>query len=367
MIHEENLSPIERLLGFAFVSDPRKAKFPIPKTPAKHPVDRPYPHPSMIITPEMARDVLKYRAVSMEVMPKELKHAAMTGNRRFLLTTLEGGRRDKGLIQKIKDGEWNPRISSPVVFTRDGFLLDGQHRFAACALAGVPIEMPPTTNGQWDTFSVLDTGRQRNAGQLLGNVLYADYSAATARMILAVIRREELREPVALDASNREIYDLVHSWPWFHESWDDGGSWMSHVMAASGRMLPRTPLAASTMMALAAGANPSWVQEFLNGLKPDYGDNLDEKFIQIGETGRDPRHMLKKFYLYPKAKLVPATLDKRRQTGHCRRAMEVWLEYKAGNPIELAKLPTAAPLNSDMPEVWHADAVRKFHQDVIAR
>ena len=71
MAREDSLSAIERMLGFEFVSDPRKARFPIPETPAeykaKHP-ERSYPHPSMRISPEMARDVLKYRVIRIERM-----------------------------------------------------------------------------------------------------------------------------------------------------------------------------------------------------------------------------------------------------------------------------------------------------------
>lgn len=368
MAREDVQSAIEKMLGFDFVSDPRKARFPIPETPSdflSKNADRPYPHPSMKITPEMARDVLKYRVIRVERMPRELRHPEVTTNRRFLITTLNGTKKNKGLISVVKD-DWDPRISTPVVFTEDGFLLDGQHRFAAAALANTTIEFPVTTNGQWGTFSVLDTGRGRNAGQLLGDIPYADQSAAAAKLILPVIHGTERSDWIIADASNQEIFELVHGWPFFHETWEGSGSWMKHVLQAAASRIPPSALAASTMMALAAGANASHVQEFLNGLKPGYRDG----FPKIGPKGEDPRHLLRRQYMNKGGK-KPTDKDRRDQVSHIRRAMEVWLEYKAyeagdgGSLIQLEKLQAAAE-NADLPLIWHADNVRKFHAERVS-
>lgn len=371
MAREDSLSVIERMLGSEFVSDPRKARFPIPETPkeflAKHP-DRPYPHPSMRITPEMARDVLKHRVIRIERMPRELRHPEITANRRFLITTLKGTKNNKGLISIVGDGGWNPRISTPVVFTEDGFLLDGQHRFAACALSGQAIEVPVTTNGQWDTFAVLDTGRGRNAGQLLGDVPYPDQSAAAAKLILPVVRGTERTDWSIADASNQEIYELVHGWPFFQEIQEDSGSWMKHILQAAASRIPPSALAASTMMALAAGANAFDVTEFLEGLKPGYR----EGFPMIGQRGEDPRHLLRRQYLNKRPGRKPSDKDRRDQVCHVRRAMEVWLEYKAhergeegARIIELEKLQAAAE-NDNLPTVWGADRVRQFHNERVS-
>lgn len=365
MAREDTLTAIEKLLGFEFVSDPRGSRFPIPETPQKHKdqyPNRPYPHPSMKITPEMARDVLKYRVIRIERMPRELRHAEITANRRFLLTTLNGTKQKKGLVATVKDGGWDDRISTPVVFTEDGFLLDGQHRFAACALSGKAIEVPVTTNGQWGTFTVLDTGRGRNAGQLLGDVPYPDQSAAAAKLILPVIYGAERSEWTVSDASNQDIFDLVHGWSFFQETWEGSGSWMKHVLQASSSRIPPSALAASTMMALAAGADPFIVQEFLDGLKPGYRDG----FPLLGEHGEDPRHLLRRQYMNKKSGHKPSDKDRRDQVSHVRRAMQVWLEYKINdNIIELKKLQAAAEAD-DLPAVWNADAVRKYHEERVS-
>lgn len=361
--NEEARSAIEKLLGFNFVSDPRQAKYPIPTPPEGHPKDRPYPFPAMKITPDMAKDILKYRIIRMDVMPRELRHGDMTGQRRFLMAALKGSHRDKGWIQRFKDGEMDPETTDSVSFTSDGFVFDGQHRFAACALSGVSFEVPVTVNAQWSSFAVKDTGRGRTAGQLLGEVPYADACAAAARLILPVLEGTERKEWSNPSASNMEIYTLVHGWPFFHESWEGGGSWMREVFAASTSRIPLTALAASTMMALAAGADAFHVQSFLEGLKPSYRGGWED----FGDKGDDPRFLLRRTYL-TRSRVGKSVTDteRRQQVGHVRRAMGVWLDQQAGEAItELTVLPTV-PAQRQLPEVWRADKVRKFHREKVS-
>lgn len=366
MAREDTRTAIEKMLDLDFVSDPRLSRFPIPETPGDFLVktpDRPYPHPSYKVTPEMAKDVLKYRVIRVERMPRDLRHPEITSNRRFLLTTLNGTKKNQGLVPMVSGGGWNPRISTPAVFTRDGFLLDGQHRFAACALSGVPIELPITTNGQWDTFAVLDTGRGRNAGQLLGDMIpYPDQSAAAAKLILPVLRGIERSDWTVPDATNQEIYELVHGWGVFHEIQEGSGSWMKHVLQAAASGVPQGALAASVMMALAAGADPFAVASFLEGLKPSF----QEAYPMIGSRGRDPRYLLRRQYTNKRGAKKATDKDRRDQVSHVRRAMEVWLDYTSGSSlIELEKLQAAAE-NADLPVVWNASAVRQYHNERVS-
>lgn len=371
MAQEEKVSAIEKLLGFSFVSDPRKARFPLPETPKEHLAtksDRPFPHVSTPITPEMARDILQYRVVRIDRMQSEIRHDAMTHNRRFLLTKLKGGRK-KGLIDVVRDGEFNPRTSTPMVFTEDGFLLDGQHRAAACWLAKKAIELPVTTNGQWDTFAVLDIGTGRTAGQLLGDIPHPDRAAAAAKMILPVIEGSEAENWTLDGASNQDIYDLVHGWSFFHaQSSENDSSWMSYVIEASKSKVPMIPLAASTMLALAAGAKPSHVQEFLNGLSPKYR----EAFPPIIEGGDDPRYLLRKFYMTNDAPRKATDKERRKQISYVRKAMSVWLDYKAymdgDDTVRIHRITKLqAPAEMDpLPAVWRADRVREFHKKAVS-
>jgi hypothetical protein len=362
---KENLqTAIEKMLGFDFVSDPRGARFPIPEIPVNHPADRPFPYPAMTITPEMARDVLMYRVIRLERIPASLRHEEMVTNRRFLVAALKGSPRDKGWLRKFTDNEMHPGTAQPVCFTRDGYLLDGQHRFAACCLTGIPFEVPVTVNTPWSTFAITDSGRGRTPGQLLGDIPYPDNCASAAKLILPVLSGSEGRNWIDASAGNQDIYDLVHGWPIFQGSWPDGEApWLKHVLAASRSRVPLAPLAASTMMALAAGADAFHVAEFLEGLKPGYkGGHPD-----LGPYTSDPRHMLRSSYLNAKTGGKGNAREKRRQVAHVRRAMEVWLDFKTGRKLHrISNLPTWVNEDSDLPQVWNADAVREYHRERVS-
>lgn len=364
MAQAETWSAIENMLGFQFVSDPRGARFPIPVTPDGHPADRPFPYPAMLITPEMARDVLLYRTIRLDRIPASIRHEEMVTNRRFLVAALKGSPRDKGWLRKFKDNEMHPGTAQPVCFTRDGFLLDGQHRFAACWLTKVSFEVPVSVNVPWDTFAITDSGRGRTPGQLLGDIPYPDQSAAAAKLILPVLYGEESQKWSVQSASNQDVYDLVHGWTTFQGSWPEGEApWMKHVLAASKSRVPLTPLAASTMMALAAGADAFDVAEFLEGLKPGYrGGHPD-----LGPHTSDPRHMLRSFYLTAKTGGKANGKEKRRQAAHVRRAMEVWLDFKTGRKLHrISNLPTSLNEDAALPPVWNADAVRNYHREKVS-
>lgn len=364
MAKESAWSTIEKMLGFEFVSDPRGARFPIPETPMNHPANRPFPYPAMTITPEMARDVLMYRVIRLDRIPASIRHEGMVSNRRFLIAALKGSHRDKGWLRKFQDKEMHPGTPEPVCFTWDGYLLDGQHRFAACAITGIPFEVPVSVGVPWDTFLILDSGRGRTPGQLLGSIPYPDNCAAAAKLILPVLSGTEKRDWAVQTAGNQDVYDLVHGWPIFQGSWPDGEApWLKHVLVASRSRIPLAPLAASTMMALAAGADAFHVSEFLEGLKPGYKGSYPD----LGPLTSDPRHMLRSFYLSAKTGGKGNVREKRRQVAHVRRSMQVWLDWKSGIKLHrISTLPTSLTEDADLPPVWNADAVRNYHREKVS-
>jgi hypothetical protein len=67
----------------------------------------------------------------------------------------------------IKDGRWKVTHQG-IAFDTNGALIDGQHRLAAIALAGVPVRIMVTRNVDPDEFSVIDVGRRRTPADALG-------------------------------------------------------------------------------------------------------------------------------------------------------------------------------------------------------
>lgn len=72
----------------------------------------------------------------------------------------------------MKSGNWNdsPDIMNPIMISREGRLLDGQHRLAAVVNSGVSVVMYVAHDCDDAVFKYLDAGLKRSAGDQLGCV-----------------------------------------------------------------------------------------------------------------------------------------------------------------------------------------------------
>lgn len=85
---------------------------------------------------------------------------ANTQNRPISKRTVEG------FAEAMRRGEWKVTHQG-IAFDETGALVDGQHRLAAIVEAGLPVEMTVFTQVPADGFDVLDTGKKRNAADVL--------------------------------------------------------------------------------------------------------------------------------------------------------------------------------------------------------
>lgn len=351
---ERKVSRIETMLGFLFTSDPRGSRFPIPKIPKQYRDKFPgelYTEP-VTVTPQIARDWLEHRIIRKEYTPKELLHDDFCPNRRFLIGALVGSSNRKGWIDTLKDGELR-KIHQGIAFTPDGYICDGQHRLAAVALSGVTATFLVAVDVDWKGFSVMDSGRTRSAGQLLGDMPHADMCAASARYILPVLAGVERAEYYDKMAHKDDVINLVQGWTTYHS-----GEWSKEVSSASSQAnIPNTPLMATVMMALAAGADPFEVHAFLAGLRKNFNPR---DYITIGTDGDDPRWILRNaFSNQGKGKRSFSSDEQYGNVGLIRRSMEVWLNK------EKVKALTRTSRHRSLPPVWNADKVRAYHADHV--
>lgn len=352
-------SLIEKMLGIEFESDPRESRFPLMEAPEGHPQNRPFPFPAQRVSPEVAKDWLTYRVIRKEFTPKELLHADFCANRRFILSALRGSESRKGLVAKIRDGEWNPGISQGIAFTPDGFLLDGQHRLAACVLAGKEIEVPICVNTPWDTFAETDDGRARTAGQLI-DLRYADYCSAIAKYLMPGIYGTARDDFQYKGAPRQEVIDLAMGWPLFH------GEWMGQIMVAhQSSGVPAAPLGAVVIGALACltpeemnteagdeGSPSVWrVQAFLDGLKKSYSPT--------DYTGADdPRWQIRNLFNSGSRGDSGGRLrqqDQRGNAGVLRRAMELWMNGEGISQMG------RTPAHRALPSFWREEKLAEYH------
>ena len=86
--------------------------------------------------------------------------ASNTSNRPLSRSTV------RSFADAMRRGEWLVTHQG-IAFDTRGVLVDGQHRLAAVVEADVTVEMAVFTEVEPDTFDVLDTGKKRNAADVL--------------------------------------------------------------------------------------------------------------------------------------------------------------------------------------------------------
>lgn len=146
------------------------------------------------ITPEIAADWLENRNLGK--------------NRNLSLKT--AGRYAKAM----SDGRWMVTHQG-IAFDSDGFLIDGQHRLRAVVLAGVSVEMFVAVGFDSDTFAILDSGRRRQAGQMIAGK-YGSLLAAAARF--TGVADGSFTDDLVMGvypsyAENDQVLAVVEAWP----------------------------------------------------------------------------------------------------------------------------------------------------------
>src|SRR4051794_41732082 len=86
--------------------------------------------------------------------------AANTSNRPLSKATV------RSVAEAMRRGDWLVTHQG-IAFDTRGVLVDGQHRLAAIVEADLPVELSVFTDVEPDTFDVLDTGKRRNAADVL--------------------------------------------------------------------------------------------------------------------------------------------------------------------------------------------------------
>lgn len=88
----------------------------------------------------------------------------------------------RALADAMQRGDWMVTHQG-IAFDTNGVLVDGQHRLAAIIEADIPVEITVFTDVEPGTFDVLDTGKRRNASDVL-----AIGGEKSATMLAAMVR-----------------------------------------------------------------------------------------------------------------------------------------------------------------------------------
>jgi hypothetical protein len=160
-----------------------------PMTPNNNTVVTPEPVVTTeIITPEQASELLK----------------ANTNNRKMKT------RRVNELVRAIKNGEWAFN-GDAIRITNDGRLIDGQHRLAAIAAAGVPVKTVMFRGATDDDQLTIDLGAKRTFSDVLtmNGEKYALQLAAVTRAYTVYKMTGSIRHQGTEDATTLSAIELL--------------------------------------------------------------------------------------------------------------------------------------------------------------
>lgn len=85
---------------------------------------------------------------------------------------------------EIKGGRWKEETGELIKVSKDGCILDGQHRLTAVVRAGVGLFFHVATDVNSDVFDVLDTGKRRNGADSI-SIFGEKYSMPISAAITA--------------------------------------------------------------------------------------------------------------------------------------------------------------------------------------
>lgn len=182
----------------------------------------PTPEPSAAveaITPEMAEEYLKHN----------------THNRAMRKATVST------YAYAMKGGQWVLNGES-IKFDRFGTLVDGQHRLAAIAEAGVAVQMLVVRNVDLDSQLTVDVGLRRSIGDHLAWRGEANATRLGAALgALLVYRRHGIFDPTGAGGRHRnftyrDLLDLLDECPHIRESVRIARVLNSHFKLSAGSM-----------------------------------------------------------------------------------------------------------------------------------
>jgi hypothetical protein len=237
--------------------------------------------------------------------------AANTTNRPLSRSTV------RGFAEAMRRGDWLVTHQG-IAFDTNGVLVDGQHRLAAVIEADEPIEMTVFTDVEPDTFDVLDTGKRRNAADVL-----AIEGEKSTTMLAAMVRT------VWLYHNRRDA------------SWSGGSAAVTNhqivqTLAAHPRIRECVPVgervAAETGMIKSAAGAASYLIEQANKRT-----NLDEWHEGIidgaGLAKTDPRLVFRRT-MFALARKQAGVVQRRRDTReHVALYIKAFNAWAAGDPL----------------------------------
>ncbi|MBM4289423.1 MAG: hypothetical protein FJ135_14985 [Deltaproteobacteria bacterium] len=142
---------------------------------------------TITITPEHALEILeKYKAANRPLSQVHVNRLAET----------------------MKKGEWLLN-GEPIIFDKEGNLIDGQHRMWACAMSGVAITTLVVYGVDNAVFKTLDMGRKRSTSDIAALLNYRDHKVVGAAVYYLWKYLNQALHRFLPRPNNLVLYDLL--------------------------------------------------------------------------------------------------------------------------------------------------------------
>jgi hypothetical protein len=120
-----------------------------------------------------------WKTITPEIAEAMLLSNPLSANRRPTLSTA------KYYARQMREGKWR-KTGQPIIFTKEGDLLDAGHRLWACYLSNVPFEtylVGDVEDSEHDLFAFIDAGKGRSAADALATAGLNGQSRLLAQVV----------------------------------------------------------------------------------------------------------------------------------------------------------------------------------------
>jgi hypothetical protein len=234
--------------------------------------------------------------------------------------------------EAMRRGDWLVTHQG-IAFDTAGVLVDGQHRLAAVVEADLTIEMTVFTEVEPDTFDVLDTGKKRNAADVLA-IEGEKSSTLLAAMVRTVWQYENRPEATwsggSAAVTNHQIVQTLAAHPKIRD-----------FVAVAERIANETGMIKS-----AAGAAAYLVEQANRGKKVQLAEWHEGVIDGAGLGKNDPRLVFRRT-MFAMARKQAGVVQRRRETReHVALYLKAFNAWAAGETLTQLRFAAREPVPS---------------------
>jgi hypothetical protein len=236
----------------------------------------------------------------------------------------------RGFAEAMVRGDWLVTHQG-IAFDTNGVLVDGQHRLAAIIEADLPVELTVFTDVEPNTFDVLDTGKKRNAADVLA--IEGEKSTATLAAMVRTVWQFENRPEATWSGggaavTNHQIVQTLEAHPKIRD-----------FVAVGERIATETGMIKS-----AAGAAAYLVEQANKREKAKLAEWYEGVIDGAGLGKNDPRLVFRRT-MFAMARKQAGVVQRRRDTReHVALYVKAFNAWAAGETITQLRFAAREPV-----------------------